>query len=70
MTLYINSTDIGGNALGFTAVITTVAFFDLLGFAQFTYTLVGPAPTGFVIGNEVSVFDGGGTVGPVGATGP
>lgn len=70
VTLYINSTDVGGAAIGFTASVTAVAFNEPLGYAQFTYVLVGPAPAGFVIGNEVSVFDGGGTVGPAGPPGP
>jgi len=70
VTLYINSTDVGGADIGFTAAVTAIAFNEPLGYAQFTYTLIGPMPLGFVIGNVVRVFDGGGTVGPAGPPGP
>lgn len=69
VTLYINSTNLGGAHIGLTASVSAVAFFDSLGFAQLTYTPVGPIPVGFVPGTVVEVFDGGGTVGPPGATG-
>ena len=70
VTLYINSTDFGGNHIGFTASVSAIAFFDSLGYAQFTYIPIGPIPVGFVVGNVVDVFDGGGTVGPIGPAGP
>lgn len=70
MTLYINTTNFGGAAVGFTASITAINFFDALGYAQFTYTLVGPIPIGIPPGNVVDVFNGGGTVGPAGPPGP
>ena len=70
VTLYINSTDVGGADIGFTASVTAVNFFENLGYAQFTYVLVGAMPLGFVIGNVVRFFDGGGSVGPAGPPGP
>lgn len=70
VTLYINSTDVGGADIGFTASVTAINFVENLGYAQFTYVLVGAMPIGFVIGNVVRVFDGGGTVGPAGPPGP
>jgi len=70
VTLYINSTDVGGADIGFTASVTAVNFVENLGYAQFTYVLVGAMPLGFVIGNVVNFFDGGGSVGPAGPPGP
>jgi hypothetical protein len=70
MTLYISTVNGGGAAVGFTAAVTAINFFDGLGYAQFTYTLVGPIPVGILPGAVVNVFDGGGTVGPAGPPGP
>ena len=70
MTLYISTTNFGGAAVGFTASVTAINFFDNLGYAQFSYVLVGPIPIGIPPNAIVNVFDGGGTVGPAGPPGP
>lgn len=70
MTLYINTVNGGGAPVGFTASVTAINFFEPLGYAQFTYVLVGPIPVGILPGAIVNVFDGGGTVGPAGPPGP
>ena len=69
VTLYINSTDFGGNHIGFTAAVSALVVFEGPGYVQLTYVPVGPIPVGFVVGNVVEVFDGGGTVGPPGPPG-
>ena len=38
----------GGDPVGFTAAVSAVNFFDGLGYAQFTYDLIGPLPVGIV----------------------
>jgi len=70
MTLYISTTGFGGAHVGFTASITAINFNEPLGYAQFTFTLVGPIPFPPAPGTLVNVFDGGGTVGPAGPPGP